>query len=66
MGDPSMTEHLGGPESPAKIVERQERYERAPGTGKGRMFKTVEAATGESVGSVGYWERAASGSGLTA
>ena len=57
MGDPSMTEHLGGPESPEKIVERQKRYERLPGTGTGRMFKIVEAATGESVGSVGYWER---------
>ena len=60
MGDASMTEHLGGPESPEKIVERQERYERLPGTGKGRMFKIVEAATGESVGSVGYWERESS------
>ena len=52
-----MMEHLGGPESPEKIVERQERYERLPGDGPGKMFKIVEAATGESVGSVGYWER---------
>jgi RimJ/RimL family protein N-acetyltransferase len=57
MGDPAMTENLGGPESPEKIVERQKRYEELPGTGKGRMFKIVETATGESVGSVGYWER---------
>jgi RimJ/RimL family protein N-acetyltransferase len=57
MGDPSMTEHLGGPESPEKIVGRQQRYERLPGAGEGRMFKIVEAATSESVGSVGYWER---------
>jgi RimJ/RimL family protein N-acetyltransferase len=55
-----MTEHLGGPESPEKILERHERYQRLPGTGKGRMFKIVEAATGESVGSVGYWERESS------
>jgi RimJ/RimL family protein N-acetyltransferase len=55
MGDPSMTEHLGGPESPEKIVERQKRYEQD--TGGDRMFKIVEAATGESVGSIGYWER---------
>lgn len=53
MGDPEMTEHLGGPESPAKIAERQTRYDR-PGSG---MFKIVDEATGEAVGSVGYWER---------
>jgi RimJ/RimL family protein N-acetyltransferase len=58
MGDPTMTEHLGGPESPEKIVERQKRYERD--TGGDPMFKIVEAATGESVGSIGYWERESS------
>lgn len=52
-----MMEHLGGPMSAEKIIERQQGYERLPATGKGRMFKIVEAATGESVGSVGYWER---------
>lgn len=57
MGDPAMTKHLGGPEKPEKIAERQQRYERLAEGGKGRMFKVVEAATGESVGSVGYWER---------
>jgi RimJ/RimL family protein N-acetyltransferase len=57
MGDPAMTEHLGGPENPEKIAERQQRYERLGEGGKGRIFKIVEAATGESVGSVGYWER---------
>jgi RimJ/RimL family protein N-acetyltransferase len=53
MGDPEMTEHLGGPESPEKIAERQTRYQRA-GSG---MFKIVDEATGDAVGSVGYWER---------
>jgi RimJ/RimL family protein N-acetyltransferase len=53
MGDPAMTEHLGGPESPEKIRERQGRYER-PGSG---MFKILDAATGERLGSVGFWER---------
>ena len=53
MGDPAMTEHLGGPESPEKIRERQRRYE-PPGSG---MFKIVDGETGEAVGSVGYWER---------
>jgi RimJ/RimL family protein N-acetyltransferase len=57
MGDPAMTEHLGGPEPPEKIVERQGRYERLPDTGTGRMFKIVDSESGEAVGSVGYWER---------
>jgi RimJ/RimL family protein N-acetyltransferase len=53
VGDPEMMEHLGGPESPEKIAERQARYELA-GSG---MFKIVDEMTGEGVGSVGYWER---------
>lgn len=53
LGDPSMMEHLGGPESPAKIAERQARYER-PGS---RMFKIVESVTREAAGCVGYWSR---------
>jgi RimJ/RimL family protein N-acetyltransferase len=60
MGDPSMTEHLGGPESREKIAERHERYVNLPGTGTGVMFRIVDAATGESVGSVGYWDRESS------
>jgi RimJ/RimL family protein N-acetyltransferase len=57
MGDPAMTEHLGGPESPEKIAERQARYEDVGDTSTGQMFKIVDEATGEAVGSVGYWER---------
>jgi RimJ/RimL family protein N-acetyltransferase len=53
MGDPAMTEYLGGPESPEKLRDRQRRYEQ-PGSG---MFKIVDEETGEAVGSVGYWER---------
>jgi RimJ/RimL family protein N-acetyltransferase len=53
-GDPAMMEHLGGPESREKIAERQSRYEPADSG----MFKIVDVATGEAVGSVGYWERA--------
>jgi RimJ/RimL family protein N-acetyltransferase len=57
MGDPEMTAHLGGPETPEKLAERQTRYERLADSGQGRMFKIVDGATGEAVGSVGYWER---------
>jgi RimJ/RimL family protein N-acetyltransferase len=55
LGDPRMTEHLGGPESPEKLRERQQRFERL--AGGDRMFKIVEAGTGEGAGSVGFWTR---------
>ena len=53
LSDPSMTQHLGGPESPEKIAGRQAKYEQ-PGSGQ---FKIVLEQTGEGVGWVGYWER---------
>src|SRR5436305_11250443 len=55
MGDPRMTEHLGGPESPDKLRERQGRYERREGGD--RMFKIVDAASRAGVGSVGFWTK---------
>ena len=57
MGDPEMTRYLGGPESAEKLAERQVRYEELAGTGTGRMCKVVDDASGEAVGSVGYWEK---------
>ena len=56
MGDPAMTEHLGGPETPEKIRERHERYCRIGDTGKGRMFVIVVGPDRVAAGSVGYWE----------
>lgn len=53
MGDARMTEHLGGPENPDQLRERQRRYERL--AGGDRMFKIVE--DGRGVGSVGFWTR---------
>jgi RimJ/RimL family protein N-acetyltransferase len=53
VGDAEMMRHLGGPETPEKIAERQERF-RKPDSG---MFTIVDAATGETVGSIGFWER---------
>jgi RimJ/RimL family protein N-acetyltransferase len=55
LGDPRMTAYLGGPESPEKLRERQARYEHLEGGD--RMFKVVEDASGEGVGSVGYWTK---------
>ena len=55
MGDPVMTEHLGGPENAEKLRERQARYERLEGGD--RMFKIVDAESGDDLGSVGFWTR---------
>jgi RimJ/RimL family protein N-acetyltransferase len=53
LGDPAMTEHLGGPESHDKIVERQARYVKA----ESGLYKIVHEETGEGVGWVGYWDK---------
>jgi RimJ/RimL family protein N-acetyltransferase len=53
LGDPAMTEHLGGPESHEKIGERHARYVKA----ESGVFKIVDESTGEGVGQVGYWPR---------
>jgi RimJ/RimL family protein N-acetyltransferase len=57
LGDPRMTEHIGGPETPEKIAERQVRYEKAADSDTTHVFKVVDATTSEGVGWVGYWER---------
>jgi len=57
LGDPAMTEHLGGPESDEQLVERHARYLRLADTSRDRMFKIIHEASGEAIGSVGYWER---------
>lgn len=49
-----MTAHLGGPESPEKLADRHRRY-LAPASG--RMYRVTSADGGETVGSVGFWER---------
>jgi RimJ/RimL family protein N-acetyltransferase len=53
LGDPAMMEHLGGPESPQKILERQARYVPADSG----MYRIVDVPSGEAVGSVGSWPR---------
>jgi RimJ/RimL family protein N-acetyltransferase len=55
LGDPAMTEHLGGPETPEKLEDRHRRYlNRKPGVIE--MYKVVDES-GAGVASVGYWER---------
>jgi RimJ/RimL family protein N-acetyltransferase len=53
LGDAETMRHLGGPETEARIAERNARYAQ-PGS---RMFRVVDDETGAAVGSVGYWER---------
>ena len=45
LGDPTMTTHIGGPESPEKTAERQARYERPDS----RQYKIVDQTTGGGV-----------------
>ncbi|MFG1805282.1 GNAT family N-acetyltransferase [Streptomyces sp. NPDC049040] len=49
-----MTEHLGGPESAEQLAARHRRYVAMQ---VGGMFRVVSADGGETVGSIGYWER---------
>jgi RimJ/RimL family protein N-acetyltransferase len=51
---PEMTEHLGGPESEEKLADRHRRYLEVSA---GCMYRVTLADGGETVGSIGYWER---------
>jgi RimJ/RimL family protein N-acetyltransferase len=57
LGDPEMTRHLGGPESPEKLAERHARYVRRADPAEGPQFRITLASSSEAVGWVGYWER---------
>ncbi|MFJ9242815.1 GNAT family N-acetyltransferase [Streptomyces sp. NPDC101776] len=54
LNSPEMTEHLGGPESEERLAARHRRY---AGLERGCMYRVELAAGGETVGSIGYWER---------
>lgn len=49
-----MTEHLGGPETEQQLVARHRRYLRLE---SGQMYRVAPAGTGDTVGSIGLWER---------
>lgn len=55
LGDPAMTEHLGGPEFPQQIAERHERY--LAMTTDEPQLRIVDPVDGRAVGWVGYWAR---------
>ncbi|MFC7813822.1 MULTISPECIES: GNAT family N-acetyltransferase [unclassified Streptomyces] len=51
---PGMTVHLGGPETEEQLAVRHGRY---LGLASGRMYRVTLADGGETVGSIGYWQR---------
>jgi RimJ/RimL family protein N-acetyltransferase len=56
MGDPIMTEHLGGPETPEQIGRRHHRYCNPDRTDSGPMFVITVGPEQLAAGSIGYWE----------
>lgn len=57
MGDPLMTEHLGGPETPQEIRSRHDRYLKSSPPGPDRMFVILAGPGHQPAGCIGYWER---------
>ncbi|QFR01844.1 GNAT family N-acetyltransferase [Streptomyces phaeolivaceus] len=53
INSPRMTEHLGGPETEEELTARHHRY---LDVAAGQMYRVTLADTGETVGSIGYWE----------
>ena len=56
LGNPQMTEHLGGPESSEQLRRRHLRYLGTAGTETGTMFVITVGPEELAAGSVGYWE----------
>ena len=57
MGDPTMMEQLGGPESPEKILSRHARYYLISEMNNDRMFAILAGTRKIAVGSIGFWEK---------
>jgi RimJ/RimL family protein N-acetyltransferase len=58
LGDPAMTVHIGGPETPEQLRARHERYLRARDAEPGGLFAVTLEGRQDAVGWVGYWETA--------
>ncbi|WP_405778189.1 GNAT family N-acetyltransferase [Streptomyces sp. NBC_00859] len=63
MNAPELMDHLGGPETEDQLLVRHEQYVgmSAGTSGAGTMFRVVTTATGQAVGTIGYWERTRQG-----
>jgi RimJ/RimL family protein N-acetyltransferase len=57
LGDPAMTEHLGGPETPEHRESRLRRYVEELDGEHGRMFVIEVGPERAAAGSIGYWPR---------
>jgi RimJ/RimL family protein N-acetyltransferase len=55
LGDPAMTEHLGGPETPDQIRRRHGRYLAMTDPAEGQMLTVILRHSGTAVGSTGFW-----------
>src|SRR5688572_5575894 len=59
LGDPAMTEHIGGPETAEQIIKRHGRYLALTNPDEDQMFAIL--VDGEPAGSIGYWLRESPG-----
>lgn len=57
LGDPAMTDHIGGPETEAQLRDRHARYCAIGKPGTGQMYAVVVGPEKFAAGSVGYWPR---------
>jgi RimJ/RimL family protein N-acetyltransferase len=57
LGDPAMTVHLGGPETPEQLRNRHKRYYQMNESDTGQMFVILAGPEKLAAGSVGYWEK---------
>jgi RimJ/RimL family protein N-acetyltransferase len=57
LGDPAMTEHLGGPESESQLRDRHQRYCALSDAGGAMMYAIGVGPEKVAAGSVGYWPR---------
>jgi RimJ/RimL family protein N-acetyltransferase len=57
LNSPEMTEHLGGPESAAKLEDRQKRYVAAAHLDTAYVWKVILEPEALGVGCVVFWDR---------
>ena len=58
LGDPAMTQHIGGPETPEQLRRRLERYCQDSAISHVYMFVIQLEPAQTGIGSIGFWERA--------
>lgn len=58
LGDPAMTEHLGGPETAEQLRTRHARYCHPDELDGGAMYAVLAGPDGAAAGSIGFWKKA--------